>query len=198
MSPRVYLLPLVEQVPLWIVPGLVLGFWRERPRVSLAGLSGVLYVTALFFTLHKEDRFLYPGMVVLAMAAAPHVARWVWEAGRWRWAAASAALVLSVGTYAFGPDVRGDQFHAIVKASRDAHGLLIVNEGVWGAGGFFYVGRNIPWWTCDWPRDPAFRAAMTDPRFDRAVTFDGRAVVELKASGFRPTEQVGRETILAR
>lgn len=198
MSPRVYLLPLLEQVPLWIVPGLVLGLRRERPRVSLAGLSGVLYIAALFFTLHKEDRFLYPGMVVLAMAAAPHVARWAWTAGRRRWAAVGLAGALSLGTYAFGPDVRGDQFHAIVKASRTAHGLLIVNEGVWGAGGFFYVGRNIPWWTCDWPQDAAFRAASTDKRFDRAVTFEGRALTELHALGFHDVEQVGRETILAR
>jgi hypothetical protein len=97
-------------------------------------------------------------------------------------------------------DVRGDEFRAIVAATRgdDVKGLLIVGEGLWGAGGFFYIGKNIPWSTCDWPRDAAFRAAMTDRRFNRVVTVDGRTLPELQAAGFRVVEQVGRQTVLAR
>jgi hypothetical protein len=199
MSPLVYLPPLLEQLPLWVVPGLLLAVLAERPRVSLAGAGGVLYVAALFCTLHKEDRFLYPGLVVLAMAAAPHVARWALGREGWRRPAAMGGLlVLSMGTAFFGPELRGDEFRAIVQASRQAHGLLIVNEGVWGAGGYFYVGRDIPWWTCDQPGDPAFRVAMGDPRFDRVVTYDGRAMKQLLAGGFRVVEEIGEATVLAR
>ena len=95
---------------------------------------------------------------------------------------------------------RGDQFRAIVRASAppDATGLLIVNEGLWGAGGFFYIGKRIPWLTCDWPADYNFRLAAADARFNRAVTYEGRALSELEAFGFRAEEQIGQATILIR
>lgn len=97
-------------------------------------------------------------------------------------------------------DLRGDQFRAIVKATRpeEATGLLIVNEGLWGSGGFFYVGKRIPWLTCDFPQDGAFQVAMRDRRFNRVVTFEGRALPELQAAGFKVVGVEGRETILAR
>lgn len=194
-----YAAPLVKLFPLWIGPGLVLALARERPRLSLPLVCGVAYLAVLLFTPHKEARFLYPALALLALAGAPQVARGAVEAGRLRGIAMAAALVASLASFAFGPDVRGDQFRAIVRATRgDAHGLLIVNEGLWGAGGYFYIGRNIPWLTCDWPRDAAFRAAMANPRFDRAVTFEGRALPELEAVGFRPVDRIGRETLLTR
>jgi hypothetical protein len=113
---------------------------------------------------------------------------------------AGLALVATVFSAAPYRDLRGDQFRAIVKATRpaDVTGLLIVNEGIWGAGGFFYVGKHIPWLTCDWPHDPAFQLAMRDPRFNRVVTFEGRALPELQAAGFGIIGTEGRETILAR
>ena len=97
-------------------------------------------------------------------------------------------------------DARGDEFRALVRAARpqEVTGLLIVNEGLWGSGGFFYLGKHLPWGTCDWPRDVAFRQAMADRRFNRAITFEGRALDALQAAGFRVTESVGRETVLAR
>ena len=60
------------------------------------------------------------------------------------------------------------------------------------------MGKHIPWLTCDWPSDGAFRAAMQDARFNRAVTFEGRALEALAAGGFHVTGQVGRETLLER
>ena len=39
---------------------------------------------------------------------------------------------------------------------------------------------------------------MRDRRFNRVVTFEGRALAELQAAGFRVIGQEGRETILAR
>jgi hypothetical protein len=194
-----YFLPLLALCPLWALAGIGLSLRYERPRVSAPLVASGVYLLALLATAHKEERFLYPGVAVLWLAAAPWVARAVLSAGRWRGVAVGAALVASGVTFAFGPELRGDQFRGIVEATRgDAHGLVIVNEGLWGAGGFFYVGKRIPWFTCDWPRDASFRNAMRDRRFDRAVTFEGRALDELKAAGFRVMDQVGRETVLAR
>jgi GPI mannosyltransferase 3 len=39
---------------------------------------------------------------------------------------------------------------------------------------------------------------MRDRRFNRAVTYDGRALAELEAAGFKPIEKLGEATILAR
>jgi hypothetical protein len=97
-------------------------------------------------------------------------------------------------------DLRGDQFRALVLSTRPASttGLLIVNEGLWGSGGFFYVGKSIPWLTCDFPTDRNFVVAMRDRRFNRAITFESRALPELEAAGFRVVGQEGRETMLER
>jgi GPI mannosyltransferase 3 len=75
---------------------------------------------------------------------------------------------------------------------------LIVNEGVWGAGGYFYLGKNIPWFTCDFPHDYPFQAAMADARFNRAVIYDDRALDALKANGFELVSEDGRAKLLAR
>jgi len=40
--------------------------------------------------------------------------------------------------------------------------------------------------------------AMRDRRFNRAITFEGRALAELQAAGFHVVGQEGRETVLAR
>jgi hypothetical protein len=159
-------------------------------------------LVALLRTAHKEERFLYPVAILLVVEAAPALAmllerlRATWQ----RVVLAAVALLLTVFSAAPYRDLRGDQFRAIVKATRPSEvtGLLIVNEGIWGAGGFFYVGKRIPWLVCDWAHEPAFQAAMRDPRFNRVVTFEGRALAELQAAGFHVIEQEGRETILAR
>ena len=97
-------------------------------------------------------------MVVLLIAeAAPGLAALL-ERLRARWLRAAVALVALLLTGRGAPpstDLRGDQFRAIVKAARpeETTGLLIVNEGLWGSGGFFYLGKRIVWLTCDWPQD---------------------------------------------
>jgi GPI mannosyltransferase 3 len=100
----------------------------------------------------------------------------------------------------FVPVERGDQFRAIVRATRDddTRGLLIVGEGIWGAGGYFYLGRNIPWGTADWATDPFFHQAMARPQINRAVTYDGRCLDELVAAGFQVRERIDRATVLSR
>lgn len=192
-----YFLPLVYWTPLWVWPALVPAFRKER--APLASVMGLAYLVAICVTAHKEERFLYPAIVLLLLDAAPVCAAFV--LARKRALAIAAALVVSVldlAPFEKAPELRGDQLRAIVQAGRGAHGLLIVNEGVWGAGGFFYLGAQIPWVTCDFARDYNFQRAIRDGRFDRAVTFEGRELDALEASGFRRVGEVGRETILSR
>jgi len=190
------------------------GFGSALPRTSItapdvlivvliiAGAMAALMLAALLWTTHKEERFLYPVQVLLVAEAAPGLAALL-ERMRVTWQRVGLAVVVLLGTVLSARpdrDLRGDQFRAIVKTTRppEVTGLLIVNEGIWGAGGFFYVGKHIPWLTCDFPRDPAFQLAMRDGRFNRVVTFEGRALPELQAAGFHVIGIEGRETILAR
>jgi hypothetical protein len=201
-----YALPFATGVPLWAWLALPLGLLglRRRFALSLPLCCAAVYLATLLGTTHKEPRFLYPGLVLGTLAAVPLLADFVLGRSRalqqWGLGALALAATLAAGWYYPPDDLRGDQFRAIVSATRDegATGLLIVNEGLWGAGGYFYIGKNIPWGTCDEPRDAMFQAAMRDRRYNRAVTFEGRALAELQAAGFRIVDQVGRETVLAR
>ena len=202
--PAFYLSLLVRLVPAWVWPLGCYGLWRPasgRPRVGVALAMAAAALGALLATPHKEERFLYPVVVLLLVEAAPALGRLLQALPRaWAVGVGALALVASVLALPTTVDARGDQFRALVRAARPAEvtGLLIVNEGLWGSGGFFYVGKRIPWLTCDWPQDGNFRAAMGDRRFNRAITFEGRALQALQAAGFHVTETVGRETVLAR
>ncbi|MDC0714321.1 mannosyltransferase [Stigmatella sp. ncwal1] len=203
--PGFYVPVLLLAIPLWVWGSLGLAVLRRRRVPSLPVFCAVVYVGAVSATAHKEERFLYPALVLGVLASAPSLAAWLLEEHRPTWlrrGGVALALAATLVPAAFYPpeDLRGDQFRAIVAATRDERtkGLVIVNEGLWGSGGFFYIGKNIPWLTCDWPYDRNFRAAMGTPTINRAVTFQGRALKELQAAGFRVVGQVGRETILAR
>ncbi|MFL5319916.1 MAG: mannosyltransferase [Myxococcaceae bacterium] len=193
-----------RELPFWFWLGMPVAFFKLKPKLSAPLFGGALYLLAIFATPHKEERFLYPGLLLLAMAAAPGVA-WLGRALRAQkrigYALAAVALVVGLAPlqYSDWPELRADQTRAIVYATRgDATGLLIVNEGVWGAGGFFYIGRNIPWGVCDFGTEPRFIGAMRDPRINRAVTFEDRAIPELTAAGFHEIAKIGRETVFAR
>lgn len=204
--PGFYLSPLLTGVPAWAWAAVPLGVLAPRRRLALSPplFCAVAYLAVLLTTPHKELRFLYPGLMLGVLAAAGPVAAFVvgrTEARpRWSLGALALAATLLAGHFYPGVDPRGEQFRAIVSATRDdsARGLLIVNEGLWGSGGFFYIGKNLPWGTCDWPEDANFQAAMGDSRINRAVTFEDRALAELQAAGFRVVERIGRETVLAR
>lgn len=188
--------------PLWAAPALLAVVFKEKPRVPAALAGALAYFAALFYTAHKEERFLYPGLVLLAVAALPglvRIARGITDV-RFRVMTCAAALFLTLLPLSYDwPELRADQFRAITYATRgDATGLLIVNEGIWGAGGYFYIGKNIPWGVADVGHEGRFIGAMRDPRINRAVTFEDRAVTELLANGFREIHQIGRERIFAR
>jgi hypothetical protein len=203
--PGFYTRPLLSAVPLWAWAALPLAVaaLRQRLAVSLPLWCAAVYTGVLLSTPHKEERFLYPGLVLAMLAAAPPVAAFIVARVRPRVYAglATVALGSTLATAFHYPagDLRADQFRAIVAATREgASGLLIVNEGLWGSGGFFYLGKQIPWLTCDWPHDGAFQHAMRERVFNRAVTFEDRALPELQAAGFRVVGRVGRETMLER
>jgi hypothetical protein len=190
------------ETPLWVWPALLLGVAFLRPPVGIAGTMAAALLLALLRTPHKEERFLYPVLVLLVLEAAPGLGALLERLPK-----LAPRLVLALGvltaTLLGAPptvDLRGDQFRALVKSARppETTGLLIVNEGLWGAGGFFYVGKPIPWLTCDFPYDRNFVVAVRDRRFNRAITFEGRALYELQAAGFRVVGREGRETLLAR
>ncbi len=204
-GPTFYLGLLFVFAPLWSWPGTVWACGKQRPSVPLPLFCAALYLGALLFTAHKEARFLYPGLVLWAMAAAPGAFGALAAMRRVDLGAALSSLAVMASLslwFVPGPFQveRSDQFHAIVEATRpeEATGLLIVGEGVWGAGGSFYIGKDIPWRTCDFATDPAFQNAMTDRRFNRAVTYDGRARAELESAGFRALRQLDRATVFAR
>ncbi|RKG74707.1 mannosyltransferase, partial [Corallococcus sp. CA049B] len=203
--PDFYWEPLLQAVPLWAwaaVPLSLAPLLRFR-ALSLPLTCAAVYTAVLLATPHKEERFLYPALVVALLAAAAQLAASITALLQPGLRSGAAVLALALG-FVHGrgfpsSDLRADQFRAIVRATRgDATGLLIVNEGLWGSGGFFYIGKNIPWRTCDWPRDAAFQASIRDRAFNRAVTFEGRALPELQAAGFRVVREVGRETLLVR
>jgi hypothetical protein len=177
---------------------------RQKPRVPLPLFCALCSLIALSAVSHKEERFIYPVIVLVSFAAAPGVIEAIrLAAAKLRpWLAAGALMTNAVGFFFPGElrALRGDQFRAITRASQlpGTSGLLIVNEGLWGAGGFFYIGKRVPWLTCDWPSDYSFRVAMADARFNRVVTYDGRALFELEHNGFRIEARVDEATILTR
>ncbi len=206
-EPADFYVPLwLKVLPLWSW----LGLWGvlRRHRSALPFLvCSVLYVLAISATAHKEERFLYPAVVLWAVGTAPATVALLTSlrAIQTRTVAVLGALVLSVVILKrIDPPKKREHFQAIVRAARSpqARGLLILNEvpneDVWGAGGYFYIGRDIPWLTADRPEDDNFQAAMRDPTYNRVVTFRRMAVPALEQHGFSVVEQIGRATVLAR
>jgi phosphatidylinositol glycan class B len=196
---------LFEYAPLWVWPGLVFAVWKQRPRIPITFFCAVAYLVVLSVTAHKELRFLYPGWVCLAVAAAPGVVGLLRLIPRPDLRASLAPVAVAIGLgVAFIPGElqaqRGDQFRAIIEATRppEVTGLLIVNEGVWGAGGSFYIGKPIPWLNADQPSEYGFQVAMRDKRINRVITYDERALSTLQEIGFKIIDRIDRATILAR
>ncbi len=199
-----YLPILAAQFPAWGWIALPAALLKPGARLSAPLFAAGMYLVAISVTGHKEPRFLYPALVLLALVAAAGLPRLI-ERIPTRLRPLFLAVALAAGFLPFAfqgvsNGVRGDQFRAIVRATRakEATGLLIVGDGIWGAGGYFYIGKKIPWTVADWPQDGAYRAAMAQRQFNRVVTYDGRALEDLQRHGFRVVDQIGRATVLVR
>jgi len=196
---------LFEYAPLWVWPGLWVAVRKQRPRLPLPLFCAVAYTVAVSATAHKEARFLYPGLVLFGMAAAPGILRFLLDLRRpdLRQSLAALALVAGAATFFFPGELqaqRSDEFRALIEAGHapDTTGLLIVNDGLWGVGGYFYLGKNIPWTNCDNATDGIFQMAMQDARINRVVTYADRALPELQGAGFKIVDRIGYTTVLRR
>ncbi|MBL9039264.1 MAG: mannosyltransferase, partial [Archangium sp.] len=208
-------------------PALLL--WRKLPalRAWLPLGSSLAYVAAVSLTPHKEDRFLYPALVVLTVTAAPAAGVWIDEVFK-RKRAALHAVVLTAGVVAtlvllvqptgFTPQ-RPELFRLTVRASREGTGLIIMNEGLWGAGGDFYAGGSNAvfgakdrtphpehlWCTCDYPGEGCFQLAAQTPAINRAIFMDphderrtSATLAEFQRIGFHEVARDGDGHYLAR
>lgn len=197
-----YARPIAINTAIWAWIGIVHAVARQRPRVPAGLAMALAYVVAVTLTSHKEDRFLYPALTLLALTGAPGFIGWLTQLKSRAVARglAVAALVGGAASLFWQEDLRGDQFRAIVAATRDesAHGLVIIGDGLWGVGGYFYIGKNIPWVTVDFSNDPRFQMAMRDGRVNRVVSFEDHEHAVLEQFGFREISRIGRETIFAR
>jgi hypothetical protein len=191
--------------------GLLLWRWRPGERLWLPVVAGLGYLAAVSATAHKEDRFLYPTLILLTVAGTPafvaHLAQaWARPATRALLAATLAAGSLFFVLPSGWAPQRQEQFQLEVEASRTATGFLILNEGVWGSGGLFYLGRDLPFCTCDEPEQPCFQAAARDARFNRALYWssgveparDAHAQQAFEAAGFRLSQRRGQALLFER
>ena len=210
-EPGWFFLPLLlELTPLWAWAGFVFSWRRGAPRVSLGLFMALVYGVAISLTAHKETRFLYPAMVLLTLEGAIGVLSWAGRQGTAAWLSVPAVALAVLASFAPAfvfPVERGGQFRAVVKATRalDVTGLLLMNEGVWGSPGFFFMGKNIAFNVCDWP-SPACVQTLQNPLFNRVSTYENRGedgrdlsgVPELTAAGFRVLGRDGKATWLER
>ncbi|MBE2251734.1 MAG: glycosyltransferase family 39 protein [Myxococcus sp.] len=234
-SPWHYYLPRLV-APVGLV-GVALWRWSQA-RAWLFVVPSLVYLVSVSATPHKEDRFLYPMLVLLCVAGAPSVAQLAAAAfGRLEVAPAAwmkgpggkaLAVVVVAATLALGPlglmpnlapgvlqgfrPQRPELFRLTARASREGTGLVVMNEGLWGAGGSFWFGGSNAffrgqergatvdhWWcTCDFPEEACFQAARQSPLFNRVILMGpleperlahARAVFE--AAGFSLADQDG-------
>lgn len=208
-SPWWYYLPYLGWLAPWAWPGLVAGVKLEAARSGLLVFPSGAYLAAVSATAHKEARFLYPALVLLGVAGTigtlALLERPLGLLARRGLLALCAAGLLAPYFFPSPFDVqRPEQFRLLVKAGRQANGLLLANEGIWGAGGFFYLGKNIPWFPFDFPEDPRVRQALGDARFNRAVVYrwgdarDEQMAQLLLATGFAVLETQGDATLYGR
>lgn len=197
----------------WAWPGVVLGLnkraFPDAGRVWWVLLPGLAYFAAIFATPHKEARFLYPGLVLLEVAALPG---WLWALSKLKPVFERVGLALSLvaslalvpwlyrygsGDNALSPQ-RPELFRLWVHAAPGATAVLQVNEGQWGAPGAFYFGRDVPWTFAYEASDPEFQRAMGSPQVNRAVTYFDKCLTELQAAGFTVKEVDGDAKLLVR
>jgi phosphatidylinositol glycan class B len=192
----------------WVWPVLAIaGYARRRPGSPGGEPSGLLlwcsgvYLIAISSAAHKELRFLYPSLVLLAAGAAPAFAQQVGRLSPVRGALVLAAcLALGLGLLGFDTQFRPrrtEQFRMFVKAARSGTGVVLLHSGQWGAPGQFYAGAT-PWVLCASSRDPCFAKALADPRFDRVVGWEREGARALRAQHFEVLDRAAEVTLWGR
>jgi GPI mannosyltransferase 3 len=192
----------------WVWPVLAIaGYVRRRhgqagdePSGLFLGCSGA-YLIAISTAAHKELRFLYPALVLLAAGSVP---AFVQQLGRLsavrRGLVLVACLALGLGLLGFDTQLRPrrtEQFRLFVKAARSGTGVVLLHSGQWGAPGQFYAG-GTPWVLCPSVRDPCFARALADPRFDRVVGWEREGARTLRKQRFELLEQSAEVTLWGR
>jgi hypothetical protein len=178
--------------------GMVLWFWDRASRALGWLVIAAAYLVSVSITAHKEERFLYPLLVVVSVAGAPafvHLALAaagrVANASSWMRGGWAKGLVVVTVVAACAPSFirtrfmpeRPELFRLTARASREGTGLVVMNEGLWGSGGAFWMnGSNAffrgadraptstRWWcTCDFPEEGCFQGAAQTSQFNRAI-----------------------------
>ena len=87
---------------------------------------------------------------------------------------------------------RKEQFQFVARNAEATTGLVVMNEGMWGSPGYFYLGKQIPWCPCDFPHDGCFQVAARDARFNRGLYWsNGQGSEERDAQTQRAFEAAG-------
>jgi hypothetical protein len=184
----------------WLPWPLLLGLpWLDRARLR-ALPPALLYLLALSATPHKEERFLFPVILWMAMEGAAAFVTALWTLGRGARAARRmrvvAALCFVVGgvcVYAVQPDLGSDLHRATIFAGEDAAltGLLIADPGgLWGGPGQFSVGRPLEI-AYGLPGEDSFVRALEDRRVNRMIASRGLGRAEAEHAGFHVIREVG-------
>lgn len=197
---------LLKGPPPWFWVAALIGLvYARRRRVVVSGLFVVCvlaYLAAIFATAHKEERFLYPALVLALAAVVPALVTALSGLPR-TLAAPALALALASGlvlladpTNRFSPRAT-EQFRLFVKGVRTGKGVILTKSGKWGAPGYFYAAGR-PWRLCDSPSDGCTRSLLKNKKFNRVVAFKLDGARTLRARGFDILEQQGNFTLWGR
>jgi hypothetical protein len=199
---------LLATVVVWVWPALAIAsyLWRKGREATNApsGLflwCAALYLFAISLVAHKELRFLYPTLVLLAAGAAPAASSLLQaisppHSRQLLLVSLACGLVLLGFQTDFRPR-RSGQFRLFLKAARSGTGLVLVHSGTWGAPGYFYA-NGRPWIMCETSHDRCLQDAIKQPRFNRVIGWRLEGAKALRTRGFALVEQQADATLWAR
>lgn len=194
-------------LPAWAWAALLVAAYRAIRHkrftgpIALLAVPSVLYLVALSFPGLKEERFLYPVLVMLIAATAP---AWIAELSALPRAVGASLLMLSLASSLsllafetrFQPRAT-EQFRLFVKGVQTGTGVVLTHSGYWGTpSDFFAAGR--PWVLCGTPKDGCTRLALRNQRFNRIVTFKEEGAATLRRQGFTILDEQGEYRLWGR
>ncbi len=195
----------------WVGPLgiLAVGLWawrRDRSlRSWLFASASLTYLLAISVTEHKELRFLYPALTLMLVAVAPAFVRFAMTHRLIAAGALASSLLLYLVKTPYDVE-RSDLFRATIAAGRTGSGLLLINEGPWGSGGSFYLGKDLPWVACPEPESPCVDDSIHRPGMDRTLYVvdvddparENRIRTALQGAGFEERQRVGDIAVFER